>query len=316
MVHKKNTECNKHMSTIKDQLLIDPDTDLSRLQRAFNQFEGENAFLKNAPAYFLQERLVQIREFIFKDFTNVWGQDKEKIIAEGYTAGWPDKDLIYDHYWPDFCEKVDVLNKKLYTLPQSKRELSALKLSVLVYFFGIILHPSVDGNGQSFRILALSYIQEHSKQYARSFFPIKYTQDYGASIGIHPFTEQLIQSITEKLPLKNKEWNEGVIKEKILTTLLKTKKGDAFLKKYFHGDIHLDKNTEDNYEQTASAFKKAFDSLETDFQTLLNKESYAVHIKKHAAIQKILKEFSVSLENDFTFSQREKEIITETLNSL
>lgn len=304
------------MSIIKNHTSVDPDTDFSRLKRAFNQFECENSFLKNAPSYSLQERLTQIREFVFKDFANVWGQDKKKIVALGYAAGWPNKDLVYNHYWPDFHKKIDALNQEIATLPSSKKELVALRLSVLVYFFGVLLHPSVDGNGQSFRILALSYIREHSKQYARSFFPIKYIQDYGASIGIYPITEKLLQSITEKLKLSDDEQNESLIKEKILTTLLKTKKGTLFLKDYLYDNLLLDGKSKDAYTQTALAFKEAFASLEKDFQTLLKKENEERHTKKHATLQKILKEYSVSLENDFTFSQREKESITETLRSL
>jgi hypothetical protein len=303
------------MSTIKNQIFIDPDTDLSRLRRAFNQFDGENLFLKKSASYSLQERLLKIREFVFKDFTNVWGQDKKKIIAEGYTHGWPDKNLIYNHYWPDFQKKIDTLNNEIATLPPSKKEVVALRLSVLVYFLGIILHPSVDGNGQSFRILALSYIREHSKQYANSFFPIKYVQDYGMSIGIYPVTEHLLQNIIEILHLEKNEWDEGVLKEKILTTLLKTEKGDAFLREYLHGKLKLDAKNEDPYVQTRFAFKKSFDSLERDFQALLEKENEETRKEKHLAIQKILKDYSVSLKDNFIFSKREKESITNILRS-
>jgi len=304
------------MSITQNEQRIDPDTDFSRLKRAFNQFGGEQLFLENAPSYSLQERLIQIRSFIFKDFPNVWGQKREEIIAQGYTKGWPDKDLLADYYWPDFCKKIDILNKELCTVSPSERESASLRISVLVYFFGILLHPSVDGNGQSFRILALSYIRQHSEQYSGSFFPIKYIQDYGASIGIHPITEQLVRDIAQKLRLKNNESDESTVKEKVLTTLLKTKKGDTFLREYLRGDLQINETPKNDYEQSAFIFERAFDSLKTDFQTLLETENEITHTKKHVSVQELLKKYSVSLKEEFTLSQTEKESITAMLRSI
>lgn len=264
----------------------DPDTDRSRLVRAFNQFETEPDFLQQAPQLPCHERVTLIRTLIFRNFPDVWGRDSREIVLDLPVIGWPSKQLVGDIFWPAFTKHIDTFSQEISELSEVEKETSAIRLAVLAYFFGVLMHPSIDGNGQTFRLLALSYIRQHSTRYADAFFPIKYVQDYGASLGIHPVIDRMVQEITQTSFQPDELFDEQAIKESILATLLTTRKSLSFLRNYIQNKSCIPANSQ---QKTASIFKAAFDSLEQDFLKRLESEPQSIHIQKHIAVQKTLK---------------------------
>lgn len=300
--------------TPPSQQLIDPDSDRSRMIRAFNQFDGEPGLFSMSTDTAPQDRLIRIRELIFRKLSNVWGRDPKEIIAGDSVTDWPDKRLVREILWPAFELLMIKSDNIVTTTPDAEKETAALRLSVLAYFFGILLHPSIDGNGQSFRLLALTYLRKHSTRFSHALLPIKYVQDYGTSLGIHPITERMNTELLRITGTKSPA-AEGELKESIAATLLTTAKGDAFCHTYLRGAALPTTGFSDNYIQSSAVFTNALASLERDFKSLIEKETASIHEKKHAAVIQSLLHLHISLDDEFTLSEEEREKIATALQN-
>jgi hypothetical protein len=294
----------------------DPDSDHSRLRRACNQFFGEPSLFIETVNESAETRLIRIRTMIFRGFSDVWGRVPAEIIEQESVTDWPNRITVRDILWPAFMRFIQITETSIATTPITHRETVALRFSVLIYFFGILIHPSIDANGQSFRLLALTYLRQYSpKRFAHALFPIKYIQDFGESLNIRPITTQMSQVVLDATPRFSPDTPEGVVKESIVHTLLSTTTGLSFLHAYLYDQPLTHNHASVWYSKTANAFLFAFTSLETDFASLIAHEALPVHKAKHAVIQRFMEHHHYSLDTDFIWSETDRKDISAALKA-
>lgn len=92
-------------------------------------------------------------------------------------------EILRERLFPLFTTFTDELYARIKNLPEAQQSEASLRLGAVLYTLGIAMHPYDDGNGQTFRLMALSYIHELAgEQYEQSYFPYKFTAEDGESI--------------------------------------------------------------------------------------------------------------------------------------
>ncbi len=151
----------------------------NRAIRGERQFEFENNLdkLEGEP---IGERFLTIRQALFKDVLVEGGLRMDQLISEKAPPTYPDRNLLAESLLPNYYKLVDDLHDQISSEenPQQKAEMGK-RLAVLTYFVGVTLHQAPDGNGQTNKLISLSYIHEFCPQYKENFFPVKY--DDGAT---------------------------------------------------------------------------------------------------------------------------------------
>lgn len=145
-----------------------PDSLQGRAKREKAQFSLEKK-LSSLEGTSIIERLVSIREQLFKDFESVAG-DKITQVRDGLVSTNYQKELYYyphpidnaRKWFPSFIRTIDALYDRMLEHKQ-QQELTlaqALRFASVIYCLGIVIHPYRDGNGQTLRMTALSYLHE------------------------------------------------------------------------------------------------------------------------------------------------------------
>ncbi|MDD3999248.1 MAG: hypothetical protein PHR98_04085 [Candidatus Shapirobacteria bacterium] len=160
---------------VESKIYIDTDLGSVRILRGLNQFEAE----KNIPNLFgksVRERYFQIRKGIYGEFGNVKLDDIAKLVSDN-TREWPNRELVKNLYLPNLYEFIDSENKRISDLknPEERKE-QGMRLAITNYMLGLMIHQAIDGNGQTQRVIALSYIHEHDEEKRNHFLPIKYDE--------------------------------------------------------------------------------------------------------------------------------------------
>ncbi|MBD3300466.1 MAG: hypothetical protein GF347_03885, partial [Candidatus Moranbacteria bacterium] len=164
---------------------IDAESLLIRYRRGLNQFLAEERIFDFCKDKSLKQRFFFVRKKIFDGIPNIHGHDPLEFVRAVNAPGLVSCFYLKNYFIDEFYRFVDDQEARI------KRERSEIirnkkvfRLTVLIYFLGILNHQSVDGNGQTFRLLALSYIREHCPDYKNAFFPIKYDAD-SSKIGLY-----------------------------------------------------------------------------------------------------------------------------------
>ena len=159
-------------------------SDSDYLLRAVNQFQVEQDILPQLNGSSFRNRYIAIRQGIFTNFPNVLGENVSqsakagKLISEyrvedsmSFTPYYAASEAAMANFEPH----IDRWYQQLAQLPPGKEKTAAVYrfLSVIV-LGGIQIHPGSEGNGQTFRLLALSYLHDLIPDTNNCFFPIKY----------------------------------------------------------------------------------------------------------------------------------------------
>lgn len=177
--------------------VVNVDTEESRIKRAKNQYEFEEEKLDDLKGLTFRKRFFAIRKGIFKDFNNVEGENLSESEERGLIVSpLREQNEVHDQAVPykeaaemsmeKFEEKIDVWYQTIAEMPEGpERDLVAERLVSVLYHGGILIHPAVDGNGQTFKIMVESYLQELHSKCVDKYIPIKYEkiQDEGKEIG-------------------------------------------------------------------------------------------------------------------------------------
>lgn len=154
----------------------DSDTNslLQRYVRGVDQYKFEKKSLPTLNGANWKERWTTIRNALFKQ------HNQENLISlttprETEIKDYPNPKLVDELYRPALERFTDGVEANLPNEAQQSEK--GFRLAVVNYVLGILMHPSLDGNGQTFRLLALSYIHEHCPEFSDKYLPIKYTAD-------------------------------------------------------------------------------------------------------------------------------------------
>lgn len=101
-----------------------------------------------------------------------------------------------DIHFQQYSKLMDKLYGGVISIPNPDKEGASLRFGGLVYMYGIIIHPKKDGNGQSLRAIALSYIKEFAPKYKNSHFRERQYSPQNR-INMHSFEEEGTTKIAE-----------------------------------------------------------------------------------------------------------------------
>lgn len=171
----------------------DSDTDslLQRYVRGVDQYKFEKENLPTLTGASWGTRWTTIRNVLFKQ------HNQEHLVSltiprETEIKEYPNPQLVNDLYRPALARFTDGIEANLANDPQ--RSEKGFRLAAVNYVLGILMHPSLDGNGQTFRLLALSYIHEHCQEFADNYLPVKYTTS-PRETKIPGFNESMMQTM-------------------------------------------------------------------------------------------------------------------------
>lgn len=161
-----------------------------RAKREKAQFALERK-LSNLEGTSIIERLVFIREQLFKDFDSVVG-DKITQVRDGFVStSYQNEQYFYPHpveiaqkWFPAYIRVVDSLYDRMLEQKQQQTltETQALRFASVIYCLGIVIHPYRDGNGQTLRMTALSYLHELHDSFKGKFLPFRKIGQSGTTI--------------------------------------------------------------------------------------------------------------------------------------
>lgn len=153
------------------------DSNEVRQKRGVNQFRYEDTALSSCTSQPVSERYRIIREAIFKGIEDVKGVDPTEIHSKGQLHEYPSRKLVREIYQPEFWEFVDHAYEEINTLKDPERSSMGFRLAAVTYCLGVIIHHAEDGNGQTYKLLTLSYLRELCAGYSAAMIPIKYDSE-------------------------------------------------------------------------------------------------------------------------------------------
>ncbi|HSW96854.1 MAG TPA: hypothetical protein VLF89_03435 [Candidatus Saccharimonadales bacterium] len=128
------------------------------------------------------ERLKLIRPFIFRGITTKYDERYDENINNLRTIELPDNgdfqtvanSAMREIFFPQFQKQIDGLYTEIKVLPTEEQSEAALRFVSYMFATGILLHLYVDGNGQTFKMLILSYLHELGGEKMKGkYFPKK-----------------------------------------------------------------------------------------------------------------------------------------------
>lgn len=199
--------------------IIDTNSEEVRLQRGMNQYEYERTF-SNIVGKRAQERYREIRSGIFKNISNVHGENvagvvrekQESCLLQRYPRPQIANDIFIPSFWGFLDQEVTKLNEEK---DSPLRRTQGFRLASITYVLGILIHQARDANGQTYRLISLSYIREFCPQWDKYWFPIKYSSDKSRH-NIIAWNDDLFENVEVGLPVLSEE------DEEILRLLTKT----------------------------------------------------------------------------------------------
>ena len=219
---------------------VDTNQEPTRVQRALNQFdfygiEGSpqthKVTFKDIIGLPLRERLGKVRQALYPRTTPAGqinfdkvdtGVDFQQVVSrKRWILGkfYPDIALVEENLLPNLCALVDSLEKVIGGLDETMQKLIALRLASFLYIFGIYLHPSADGNGQTFQCAALSYLHQFNPDLRQRYFPIKYSNLYLPMPHYFPRPSDTIAEINLPTLNLNKDHPHFLTHERLLDAL-------------------------------------------------------------------------------------------------
>jgi hypothetical protein len=89
----------------------------------------------------------------------------------------PSNDAV-EEVLPEFEKFVDDMYQRIAQLPEGEeKKQAALRLNSVMFVDGVLIHPVRDGNGQTFKMLTLSYLHDLIPDMKDKYLPIKYSRE-------------------------------------------------------------------------------------------------------------------------------------------
>lgn len=157
------------MSSNEESFSTYTDTDildirLERLQKEEDMYIKLGEYMKGKS---IVERITEIREMLFDRYENIKGDVITKVRDKDVHAGgfrFITLDETNIRLFGDLTKRIDRLYEYLIKDSEEGGDTiefdKVVRFSSIVYSLGVTLHPYIDGNGQTFRIAAVSYISE------------------------------------------------------------------------------------------------------------------------------------------------------------
>jgi hypothetical protein len=168
------------------QTFIDTNSPEERLNRLINQRTIEPQ-LSNLTNESLVERITFIRENVFSQ-GNVRGEKTTSVRGRDVLAKdfyYPSNERVGEKYFPELVKLSDQLYDELLNPGKPTTE-QIRRFCAVIYDMGILVHPYVDGNGQTFRLAIQSYINELSPEEPKKFLPYRIqNNDSTTIVGAH-----------------------------------------------------------------------------------------------------------------------------------
>lgn len=166
---------------------VNTDSEENRVKRAVNHYNFELADLPHTFGKNFKDRFVSIRLSLFKGFPNISGEDHSTLLSEGRVLS-DDRAQIHDEFMPSneaaeaalegYMPMVDRWYQEIQALPDGEdKDEATFRMLSAMFIGGVLIHPGRDGNGQTFKGLALSYMHDLLPHYGDKFIPIKYGRD-------------------------------------------------------------------------------------------------------------------------------------------
>jgi hypothetical protein len=156
---------------------IDYESSDSRSIRAFNQAEFELEGLEKLEGKSLAERFFTVRDAILGSFRDIRGESVSQLVRDGDVKGYPQSESV-PYLIGDLYRFVDLEHSRISLITDPAiRSQEGYRLAQISYLFGIEIHQAADANGQTNKLISLSYIHEFCPEYRDNFIPIKYTEE-------------------------------------------------------------------------------------------------------------------------------------------
>lgn len=154
---------------------VDTNSNAIRNKRGERQY----TFEKNLSKLYgtsIMERFFTIRDYLYEGWLSLNGWKLDMLITDGQAPNYPDRYSVATYYLPTFYRLIDdIYEKNLINISNyEEKQNSGFRLSVITYVINILIHQSADGNGQTSKLMSLSYIHEFVPELRNNFFPIKY----------------------------------------------------------------------------------------------------------------------------------------------
>lgn len=232
----------------------------------------------------LIERLTSTRETIFEGLDSVNG-DLPTQIRQSYanlSVGGIDvvpsaKDLS-ESLFPSYIRTIDTLYDQLLANPETNQD-AVLRFCALVYCTGIILHPYSDGNGQTLKLVTLSYLHEFLPQTREYFFPTRDTLQKTKSEAFMNGVEDIPRidtsvpfDLVEKIPLDFTDPNPLIVKylEKCRTEDFSSEIDKMGKQLILSGASEALKNAQQKYSQMQTTELISYITSPESFELLTN----------------------------------------------
>lgn len=171
----------------KSEPEVDTDLPKNRLKRAINHYQFEQTVLPVTFGLTFKERFLLIRASLFKGFSNISGEDYKKLLSEGKVLS-DSRAQIEDEFMPSneaaevaiegYMATIDSWYQDIQALPEGRdKKEAAFRMLAALFVIGVLIHPTRDGNGQTFKGVTLSYLHDLLPEMRDYFIPIKYTSD-------------------------------------------------------------------------------------------------------------------------------------------
>ncbi len=133
----------------------------------------------------------------------------DQLVSDEAPHSYPNRRMVSERLLPSFYKFIDSHEDSIAReKDESKRAEMGKRLAVLSYFGGILIHQAPDGNGQTNKLISLSYIRQFCPQFRNNFFPIKYDNGYKKGSlyndedDLRGFRKDYISSVKSTLPPK------------------------------------------------------------------------------------------------------------------
>lgn len=129
------------------------------------------------------ERFLQIREALFpkEDFPYIdeVGLNPRQLtsrVIEDRKEFLPYMKVVGEDLLPSYFKLIDEIYETIKTLEDRKiREDCTFRLIAFIFTIGIVIHPAANGNGQTFKMLILSYLHELLPEFKDRYMPLKFS---------------------------------------------------------------------------------------------------------------------------------------------
>lgn len=168
---------------------LSTDAEIVRLQRCENQFKmyalvnvnetRAKVTIQSLEPLSAPERFLAIRDAIFPEeqfpFIDEEGQKPAQLVSrqlENKDSWYPKMEAV-GRLLPKLFRLVDTCEDEIKKMTSRDQEKAIIRMVGVFHTLGIFLHPTANGNGQTFKLEMLSYLHQYIPNLRDKFIPLK-----------------------------------------------------------------------------------------------------------------------------------------------